>query len=156
MAKKTKAGAKGTQTLIKSAGKKLSGLMDTLSAAKKSVGKTLQSATKQGMDALKSRSKSPAKKRAKAKRPVTKKKSAAKSSRKPSQASKITGKSLRPKRSPASKTTPRRAKASSPVPKIPNPAMMGDGTEEQNLNQPGNPGARITQDEVDAAFKKPD
>jgi hypothetical protein len=33
---------------------------------------------------------------------------------------------------------------------------MGDGTEEQNLNQTGNPEARITQDEIDAAFKKPD
>ena len=30
--------------------------------------------------------------------------------------------------------------------------MLGDGTEEQNLNQPGNPAARITEDEVDAAF----
>lgn len=35
------------------------------------------------------------------------------------------------------------------------PGMMGDGTEEQNLNQTGSPGARITQDEIDAAFKKP-
>ncbi|SDS93980.1 hypothetical protein [Bradyrhizobium canariense] len=34
------------------------------------------------------------------------------------------------------------------------PGMMGDGTEEQNLGQPGNPAARIKQDEVDAAFKK--
>jgi hypothetical protein len=32
--------------------------------------------------------------------------------------------------------------------------MMGDGTEEQNLGQPGNPAARIKEDEVDAAFKK--
>ena len=32
------------------------------------------------------------------------------------------------------------------------PGMMGDGTEEQNLGQPGNPGARITKDEVDEAF----
>ena len=31
--------------------------------------------------------------------------------------------------------------------------MMGDGTEEQNLNQKGNPGARITEDEVREAFK---
>ena len=30
--------------------------------------------------------------------------------------------------------------------------MMGDGTEEQNLNQVGNPSARIREDEVDAAF----
>lgn len=35
------------------------------------------------------------------------------------------------------------------------PGMMGDGTEEQNLNQTGSPGARITQDEIDTAFKKP-
>lgn len=32
--------------------------------------------------------------------------------------------------------------------------MMGDGTEEQNLGQPGNPAARIKKDEVDAAFDK--
>ena len=30
--------------------------------------------------------------------------------------------------------------------------MMGDGTEEQNLDEPGNPAARIKKDEVDAAF----
>ena len=34
------------------------------------------------------------------------------------------------------------------------PGMMGDGSEEQNLGQPGNPGARIKKDEVDAAFAK--
>ena len=32
------------------------------------------------------------------------------------------------------------------------PGMMGDGTEEQNLGQPGHPGARITREEVEAAF----
>jgi hypothetical protein len=32
------------------------------------------------------------------------------------------------------------------------PGMMGDGTEEQNLGQRGNPSARITEDEVDEAF----
>ena len=38
----------------------------------------------------------------------------------------------------------------------PHPGMMGDGTEEQNLGQPGNPAARIKEDEVDEAFgKKP-
>jgi hypothetical protein len=36
----------------------------------------------------------------------------------------------------------------------PHPGMMGDGTEEQNLGQPGNPAARIKEDEVDAAFTK--
>ena len=30
--------------------------------------------------------------------------------------------------------------------------MMGDGTEEQNLDQPGDPGARITEAEVEEAF----
>lgn len=36
--------------------------------------------------------------------------------------------------------------------KDPHPGMMGDGTEEQNLNQPGDPSKRITEDEVDDAF----
>jgi hypothetical protein len=42
--------------------------------------------------------------------------------------------------------------------KDPHPGMMGDGTEEQNLNQKGDPSKRITKDEVDEAFKskKPD
>jgi hypothetical protein len=39
-------------------------------------------------------------------------------------------------------------------PADPHPGMMGDGTEEQNLGQPGNPAARIKKDEVDAAFDK--
>ena len=39
-------------------------------------------------------------------------------------------------------------------PATPHPGMLGDGTEEQNLNQPGNPAARIKEDEVDAAFAK--
>ena len=38
----------------------------------------------------------------------------------------------------------------------PHPGMMGDGTEEQNLNQKGNPEALITQDDIDEAFKKSD
>jgi hypothetical protein len=32
--------------------------------------------------------------------------------------------------------------------------MMGDGTEEQNLGQRGDPAKRIKQDEVDAAFNE--
>jgi hypothetical protein len=32
------------------------------------------------------------------------------------------------------------------------PGMMGDGTEEQNLGQPGDPAARITKKDLDAAF----
>lgn len=34
------------------------------------------------------------------------------------------------------------------------PGVMGDGTEEQNLGQKGNPGARIKKDEVAEAFGK--
>ena len=33
------------------------------------------------------------------------------------------------------------------------PGVLGDGTEEQNLGQPGDPKARITEDEVEEAFK---
>lgn len=32
------------------------------------------------------------------------------------------------------------------------PGMLGDGTEEQNLDQPGDPSKRIKEDEVDEAF----
>ncbi|MBV8593109.1 MAG: hypothetical protein JOZ27_02280 [Caulobacteraceae bacterium] len=39
---------------------------------------------------------------------------------------------------------------------VPYPEMMGDGTEEQNLNQPGDPSKRITEDEVREAFKDKD
>jgi hypothetical protein len=45
-------------------------------------------------------------------------------------------------------------KDSKKTPATPHPGMMGDGTEEQNLGQPGNPAARIKKDEVDAAFAK--
>ena len=38
--------------------------------------------------------------------------------------------------------------------KVSHPGMMGDGTEEQNLGQKGNPGARIKKDEVADAFGK--
>ncbi len=39
-------------------------------------------------------------------------------------------------------------------PKVdPHPGMMGDGTEEQNLNQTGDPSARVTEDDVKEAFK---
>lgn len=34
------------------------------------------------------------------------------------------------------------------------PGMMGDGTEEQNLNQRGTPAARIEKKEVEAVFGK--
>ena len=32
------------------------------------------------------------------------------------------------------------------------PGMLGDGTEEQNLNQPGDPSKRIKKDEVEEAL----
>ena len=46
-------------------------------------------------------------------------------------------------------------KAAKQPPKISHPGMMGDGTEEQNLNEKGDPSARITKKDVDAAFGKP-
>lgn len=50
---------------------------------------------------------------------------------------------------------PDQTKTPSDKPKTdnPHPGMMGDGTEEQNLGQPGQPGARITEEEVAEAFK---
>jgi hypothetical protein len=39
-------------------------------------------------------------------------------------------------------------------PAPPHPGMMGDGTEEQNLDQRGDPEARIGKDEVASAFGK--
>lgn len=46
------------------------------------------------------------------------------------------------------------SKATNKAPAPSHPGMMGDGTEEQNLDQAGNPAARIKKDEVDAAFAK--
>jgi hypothetical protein len=37
---------------------------------------------------------------------------------------------------------------------VAHPGMMGDGTEEQNLDQRGDPAARIKKTEVDATFGK--
>lgn len=37
---------------------------------------------------------------------------------------------------------------------IAHPGMMGDGTEEQNLNERGNPAARIKKEEVETVFQK--
>jgi hypothetical protein len=48
-------------------------------------------------------------------------------------------------------TTPRETKKRA---KISHPGMMGDGTEEQNLGERGNPAARIKKKEVAAAFSK--
>ena len=39
---------------------------------------------------------------------------------------------------------------------VSHPGMMGDGTEEQNLGERGEPGARIKKKDVEAAFgRKP-
>ncbi|MGO9700101.1 MAG: hypothetical protein ACLPX7_12680 [Xanthobacteraceae bacterium] len=51
------------------------------------------------------------------------------------------------KKAPARKKTGKQA--------IAHPGMMGDGTEEQNLGERGNPAARIKKKEVTAAFGKP-
>jgi hypothetical protein len=48
-------------------------------------------------------------------------------------------------------TTPGKTKKRA---KISHPGMMGDGTEEQNLGERGNPAARIKKKEVTAAFSK--
>jgi hypothetical protein len=45
-------------------------------------------------------------------------------------------------------------KDSKKPPATPHPGMMGDGTEEQNLGQRGDPAARIKKDDVDSAFSK--
>ena len=42
-----------------------------------------------------------------------------------------------------------------PSKKIDHPGMMGDGTEEQNLNEKGDPSLRVTEEDVVAAFEKP-
>jgi hypothetical protein len=51
------------------------------------------------------------------------------------------------------KKTPAPKKAKKLV-KVAHPGMMGDGTEEPNLGQRGNPAARIKKKEVTAAFGK--
>ena len=55
----------------------------------------------------------------------------------------------------ANKSAPQNTKkpqSTKTQPDVAHPGMMGDGTEEQNLDERGNPGARIKKDEVDAAF----
>jgi hypothetical protein len=51
------------------------------------------------------------------------------------------------KKTPTPKNARKRAK-------VAHPGMMGDGTEEQNLGERGNPAARIKKKEVVAAFGK--
>jgi hypothetical protein len=64
---------------------------------------------------------------------------------------------MKKRKSPAAKSSKTKSKTpakSRKKSKVSHPGMMGDGTEEQNLGQPGNPAARIKEDEVDAAFAK--
>jgi hypothetical protein len=55
----------------------------------------------------------------------------------------------KPKRAPRARSKPPASAAIADA----HPGMMGDSTEEQNLNQAGIPEARITEDEVNEAFK---
>jgi hypothetical protein len=54
----------------------------------------------------------------------------------------------------ATKKAAKKSAAKKTSKKVSHPGMMGDGTEEQNLGQRGNPAARIKQGEVSAAFGK--
>ena len=90
------------------------------------------------------------KKVAKAKTAKPKKRSVAKTARAAVKTSKPRQKTVARRPAASSKGTALKAKAEL------HPGMMGDGTEEQNLNQPGNHEARITKAEVDTAFKKPE
>jgi hypothetical protein len=53
---------------------------------------------------------------------------------------------------PESKDAKKGAKQPRPIIHL---GMMGDGTEEQNLGERGNPAQRIKEDEVEAAFNQP-
>jgi hypothetical protein len=50
------------------------------------------------------------------------------------------------------KPEPKDAKETRPIIHL---GMMGDGTEEQNLGERGDPAQRIKEDEVEAAFNQP-
>jgi hypothetical protein len=52
----------------------------------------------------------------------------------------------------ASKTRPKASAKAKKKSRVSHPGMMGDGTEEQNLGERGNPAARIKKKEVVAAF----
>jgi hypothetical protein len=108
--------------------------------------------------------KSAAKKKvAKTKPAKAKKSSAANTKRAAVKASKPKRKSVASRKVSVASAAVRSPTLAKSTPKVtnqqannPHPGMMGDGTEEQNLNQQGNPGERITQDDVDEAFKKSD
>ena len=107
----------------------------------KKTAKAKKAGTKRKKTALKSAAK---KKVAKTRPAKAKKRSAANTRR-------TVVKASSPKRKSVARLKP---KATNQPANNPHPGMMGDGTEEQNLDQQGNPGARITQDDVDEVFKK--
>ena len=62
---------------------------------------------------------------------------------------------MKKRKSPATKSSKTKSKISAKGGKksrVSHPGMMGDGTEEQNLGERGNPAARIKKKEVVAAF----
>jgi hypothetical protein len=127
--------------------------------AKKTV-KAKKAGSKPKRAAVKSTTK---KKVVKAKPVKAKKSSAASKKRTAVKVSKPRRKAVAPRKAPvaAKVTRPRKIAKSQPVMtnQVTNDlhvGMLGDGTEEQNLNQPGNPGARVSEADVDAAFKKTD
>lgn len=119
-------------------------------AAKKKATKTLS----RKVTKAKSRSAAPSRK-APATGAVTKKTTKGKAVRKPTGVSKLPVAASMPKTSARPASRPRKIKPA-PRANVSHPGMMGDGTEEQNLNQTGNPEARITKEEVDTAFNPPE
>ena len=119
-------------------------------------------AKKSGVKPKKRVTKSAAKKKvALTKSAKVKKSSATKRTHVAVKASKPKRKSVAPRKGSTASGTSRSRKIPASKSEVTNPqannphqGMMGDGTEEQNLNQKGNPRARITQDDVDAAFKE--
>jgi len=120
-------------------------------------------AKKAGTKRKKAAPKSAVKKKIAKKPAKAKKSSAAKTKRPVAKASKPKRKSFAPRKVPVASAAVRSPELDNSTPKVtnqpannPHPGMMGDGTEEQNLNQEGNQGERITQDDVDEAFRKPE
>jgi hypothetical protein len=120
-------------------------------------------AKKAGTKRKQTMAKSAVKKKVAKKPAKAKKSSAAKTKRAVVKASKPKRKSVASRKVPVASAVVRSPKSAKPMPEVtnqqantPHPGMMGDGTEEQNLNQQGNPAERISQDDVDEAFKKPD
>ena len=126
--------------------------------------KKIVKAQKSGTKRKKTTARSAAKKKvAKAKPAKVKKSSSARSNRTTVKASKPKRKSVASRKGPIASAASRSHRPAKSKPEGTkqqadnlHPGMMGDGTEEQNLNQQGDPGARITQDDVEEGFKKSD